>query len=290
MRVLSSSFLAERKKDYNTPVYLYEFWWKTKCTDEEIGVGDGVNRIFYTSNKPVVVNTEIIKCEGKVKHDYDFDWETGKLTFREEIVRSGDPYDVRVPGYTPPVGATVYATYLYEKLETLTSFPRRFTFNGKDYNPFPISHSSISQSTRAGGEALDISLGNADLAISSKILANLENVRGSRVVIRQVFDITGDQTDHPTWTMFIDSVVIQEQQVILSCVGRCDVVEVEVPKRTLSEKCPWRFNDKNCRYHTDREAVPAPEVDDTFCPKTWEACLERNNSRRYGGFDIYARE
>jgi len=171
--------------------------------------------------------------------------------------------------------------YLYElqfgAILYLTSCDVPITFpssGGQIYTPYTISHSDLNQENGQVAEQLSLSIGNADLEMSS-IFAH-EDLRKRRVTIKKVFlDLLSDYRDCMEWVFFVDTVTVEEEVCVFGCTSRVDVIHIKIPRRTFSDKCPWIFKGTECTYPISGPA--------TKCKKSWDDCLVTNKVT-FGGF------
>ena len=148
------------------------------------------------------------------------------------------------------------------------------TFNGNTYNPFPISHSEISENSSTEIETLQISVSNVSRFIQQFCKDN--EMRGKEIKIITVFK---DKLDVPTARIedkyYIDSYEITEKNATFKISTKFDVLGVQLPKRVFTKtNCNWIFKDGSCKYSGN----------ETSCDKTFETCVLLNNVANFGGF------
>jgi len=147
-------------------------------------------------------------------------------------------------------------------------------FNGNTYNPFPISHSEISENSNTEIETLQISVSNVSRFVQQFCKDN--ELRGKEVKIITVFK---DKLDVSTAKIedkyYIDSYEINEKTANFTVSTKFDVLGVNLPKRVFSKNsCKWKFKDSSCKYSGN----------ETSCDKTFESCVTLNNVVNFGGF------
>lgn len=173
-------------------------------------------------------------------------------------------------------------TYLYSLMFSpdllYTSSDAAVVFGGNTYQPYPIIHSNITQESGKDVEQITLTIGNADRIFS--ILFAQKELRRKRIEIKKVFlDLLSDPTYFQGWVFFVDNVSIEEEQCVVNCTSRVDVIYKRLPARTFSDKCPWIFkgNDGYCGYAGG----------DTSCNKAYTDCQNKSNLARFGGFLVF---
>lgn len=148
------------------------------------------------------------------------------------------------------------------------------TFNGNTYNPFPISHSEISENSSTEIETLQISVSNVSRFVQQFCKDN--ELRGKEVKIITVFkDKLNVSTAKIEDKYYIDSYEINEKTAIFTVSTKFDVLGVSLPKRVFTKNsCKWKFKDGSCKYSGN----------ETSCDKTFESCVTLNNVANFGGF------
>jgi len=282
MRVLSESFLDELTKHYSKPVFLYDFFFRKKIVDEEIGVGDGSRQLFHVGVTPVVRMSETIKWGGRNRHYYTMEYATGSVVFHLGYNVLGYPYNVFRESQIPAAGETVYASYVGYSVARYVNFHSAVQWEGFTYAPHLIHHSEVKHSTRFESTTFDVMTNGWE----DFMFQGWPTLRNSIVVIRQIFRGVEGQTQTPYITGFLDTFGVSDAGLTLSFIGRGEVSQLNFPRRTLADKCQWRFNAHFCKFDSERWEPPAPEVDTTFCPKTFSECRRRNNLYNFGGFDF----
>ncbi len=149
------------------------------------------------------------------------------------------------------------------------------TFNNKTYNPFPISHSEISENSNSEIESMQITVSNVSRFVQ-KFCEDVE-MRGKEIKIITVFK---DKLDVSTAKIedkyYIDSYEINEKNAVFTVSTKFDVLGVQLPKRVFTKNnCKWTFKDSNCKYSNSGVG---------HCDKTFDTCVALNNVANFGGF------
>jgi len=158
------------------------------------------------------------------------------------------------------------------------------------YNRAFIKRGDISTNTSGEIDNISLSVPNVDRTLESYI-QNRKNLRGQEVYILTTFAAllpsgstayhVGETPDHRSVLkekFYVDSVYSDENVVEFTCKSRFDLRNMTVPGRTYSRECQWEFRSEEC----DPDGNIAASW--TSCDYTLEACSERNNTERFGGF------
>ena len=149
------------------------------------------------------------------------------------------------------------------------------TFAGVTYIRFPITLDTISENNQSAIDAVKITVSN----ISRLIQAYLENydLRGKKVTIKTVWaDKLNDPDAYIDDIFYIDSYVVDQDNVQFTVTSKFDVQDVELPVRRFSRNyCGWKFKSTECGYSGS----------EVTCKKTKQDCKDvKNNYVRFGGF------
>jgi len=162
------------------------------------------------------------------------------------------------------------------------------------YTAIPIQHDNITENTKGQIDTVNISWGNA----SSEIIAFVENyngLRGCKVTSRQVFRKHLADSEEPNYNayleyiFYIDSCIINNQDVTFSLTSGLDVLETQLPKFTYSrDRCQFPYKGYGC-WLIDENIFKSPIgfIEPTglvTCNKTMDECEQHYNLKRFGGF------
>ena len=172
----------------------------------------------------------------------------------------------------------LYTLFDYDGLGTnlrFAEYKTNITFNSLVYTAFPIEMEAVTENTQAEVDAVRIKVAN----VSRVFQYYLENydLRGKKVTISQVWaDDLATTTNLITYTYYIDKYMSSEKAVILDCLSKFDVADVELPfGKFLRNVCRWGvFKGTECAYAGA----------ETSCNRTMARCRELSNVLRFGAF------
>lgn len=148
------------------------------------------------------------------------------------------------------------------------------TFDGVEYQKFPITHDEISENTAGEIDSTKIQLSN----ISRLIEYYLQNydLRGKKISIKMVFaNLLDDPDAYIEFSNYIDSYTSNVKDVVFSVMSKFDIFNVQLPGRIfLKSHCQWIFKSTECGYAGA----------ETVCNKTRSRCRELGNQLRFGAF------
>jgi lambda family phage minor tail protein L len=168
---------------------------------------------------------------------------------------------------------------LYDKtsnaFKRYTNWPGGVTFDGIDYEHFPIVHDSITEDTTGQIQKASLAMLNVTREVQA-LLDDNDGLRGCPITIMQVWE---DTIDDPTAfiadMLNISDCTITEANVTFSLSSVLDVLNIKLPRRALTRNfCRFRFKGEECAYAGA----------ETNCDKTLNRCRELQNSNRFGGF------
>lgn len=148
------------------------------------------------------------------------------------------------------------------------------SYNGISYNPFPITHDIVGESSKGEVDRVKITVSNISRAIGGYL--SIYDWRGKKVIIKTVWG--NSLTDLDAYlddTYYIDTYTLDEEKVEFTLSSKFDVLEIALPKRTyLRNYCAWKFKSTECGYVGT----------ETSCNKTLTRCRALANQLRFGGF------
>jgi lambda family phage minor tail protein L len=160
-------------------------------------------------------------------------------------------------------------------------------FNGNSYPPVPVEVSGFEASGRGQVARPTLKVANANGAISSLIVQQDYNPLKAEVVrirtFKKFLDATnfsgGNATADPDakteeiW--YIDRVSSENLQFVeFELTAKLDMVNVELPRRKVTEFCPWQYRGERCTYAGTRYY----RVDDVEITKAEMESLAAANS------------
>ena len=178
---------------------------------------------------------------------------------------------------------TVKPIYLYSILynentnsyKRYTSWPGGIEYDGIQYNHYPITHAPFKEDISGKIQKSNISLSNVNREVQA-LLDDNDGLRNKKITITQVwFEHIGDASAFISDTYYISDSVITELKAVLSIASPLDVLNIRLPRRSLTRVfCRFRFKGDECAYAGT----------ETNCNKTLQRCRELENVHRFGGF------
>lgn len=181
------------------------------------------------------------------------------------------------------------------------------TYAGQVYQRIPLSFSGVSVSSDGSIDKASITVANVARTIMP-LLEEHDGLSGFLVSVITVYEkfldftytlaadgaVTAvvnagkDTTAHIRDEFYIDSYSANEQAITFQLNAVVDF-DVKVPRRRFTPfSCYARFRDpESCGYPATcipTVAIPVPDTTLTFCDKSLDACINRCNSARFGGF------
>ena len=138
-------------------------------------------------------------------------------------------------------------------------------FNGKTYPAVPVEVSGFESSAKGVMPRPTVKFGNANGAISSLLVQqDLNPLRAEVVRIRtfkKFLDAVNFSSGNPTadpdarteehW--YIDRVADENLQFVeFELTAKLDLVNIELPRRKVTEFCPWKYRGGRCTYSANR--------------------------------------
>lgn len=156
-----------------------------------------------------------------------------------------------------------------------TSWAGSVTFDGINYQFYPISHSSISEEVSGQIQKATVTISNVNREIQA-LLDEYDGFRDRQIIITQVWAQTlADPTAFISDTLAVKEVSVNERKVTLSLASELDVLNIRIPRKVMTRTfCRFSFKSAECGY-TGSE---------TRCNRTLNRCRELENQSRFGAF------
>ena len=137
-------------------------------------------------------------------------------------------------------------------------------------------------------------------AVESDV-ADALTTEGGNSLIMQTFNDTADPNAKIVETWYIDRVSGENQQFVeFELAPKIDLININLPRRTIEEFCPWEYKGEECGYNEtncftvndasipdDQKIIENGEVVNDICGKRLSSCQKRfgtGNDLPYGGF------
>jgi len=159
------------------------------------------------------------------------------------------------------------------------------------YTGLPVSSESIKTTIQSGSPSINLSVPNIDRAIEA-VIQNSNYLRSRDITFLTTFGpflpsgndyryvgSTPDKNAVMKEKLYIDSVQSNEQVVTFTCKTKFSLRQAILPRRKFTRECSWTYGDLNCDFSSSVNTASFPT-----CDYTLDACRERSNSKRYGGF------
>ncbi len=146
------------------------------------------------------------------------------------------------------------------------------TWGGHHYLPYVESRSTIDRIDGPEFDRVSVTLSNVDLEMAQMILGS--RIEGRKIVIRKIDrNVSNDSIVLFNGRMERPN-KINEKSVVIEAFELLGSIQHEIPARTFSLLCPFRFKGEECGY----------EGEETECSKSWAACSAYSNTANFGGF------
>jgi len=195
-----------------------------------------------------------------------------------------------------------YIIYLYElyyrgESEAPLRFARTFedfVGDGNTYIAIPITHEVITQASTGEVDRVRIFAANGPLVggkpgksgpqYNLAALLSGEDIRTRRGRILAVSPNAPDEWAE-IFSGIVSSVAWNRSNINVTATSRLDVMPILTPQRMHLRACYWRFNGPFCRYKYESTKMdPATGSPFISCPHTPDACEQRGNTPRFGGW------
>ena len=166
---------------------------------------------------------------------------------------------------------------------------------GEKYNPLGAKVRRI----RTFAKFIDTAnFSQGSLFASDADITDVLTTEDADSLIMQSFNDTADPQAKLVETWYIDRVASENQEFVeFELAPKLDLVNVQIPRRTIEEVCPWKYREAECGYTGDKCFT----VDDALittgtqeqkrsadvCGKRLKSCQKRfgrNNDLPFGGF------
>jgi len=156
----------------------------------------------------------------------------------------------------------------------LAGYDVNVTYDGLEYQAFPIEHERIGQNSNGEVDSCRVKLANVNRLLS--FYTEQYEFYLKKVTIKTVFaDLLSDASAYRDDIYYILSYAVSESVAEFELTSRFNVLQVQLPGRVyLRNHCKWDFKSARCGYS-------GPE---TECSKTLTQCRIYANELRYGGF------
>ena len=156
-----------------------------------------------------------------------------------------------------------------------TNWSGGVTFDGINYQYYPILHSNISEEVSGQIQKASITISNVNREIQS-LLDEYDGFREKPIIIMQVWEQTlSDPTAFISDMLSVKEVSVTERKVTLTLASELDVLNVRIPRKVMTRTfCRFAFKNAECGY-TGSE---------TRCNRTLNRCRELENQSRFGAF------
>ena len=159
------------------------------------------------------------------------------------------------------------------------------------YTGLPLQREAIKTDIQGNSPTINLSVPNTDRVIEA-VIQNNNYLRGMGITFLTTFGpfmpsgnnykyigTTPDKNAVIKEKFYIDSVQSDENVVTFSCKTKFSLRQAILPKRKFSRECSWTYLSDECDYSSSINTASFPT-----CDYTLDACRERSNSTRYGGF------
>ena len=166
---------------------------------------------------------------------------------------------------------------------------------GEQYNPLGAKVRRI----RTFAKFIDTAnFSQGSLFASDADITDVLTTEGADSLIMQSFNDTADPQAKLVETWYIDRVASENQQFVeFELAPKLDLVNVQIPRRTIEEFCPWKYRESECGY-TGRECfdindqkittgTQEQKEDADICGKRLKSCQKRfgrDDDLPFGGF------
>lgn len=161
-----------------------------------------------------------------------------------------------------------------ETLDTLT-------YNGDTYIGAPLSHGQITKDDNSAVNKLSIEVSNVALQISGIIANRGDIINNAPAVLTLVFLDLSTNNIVSGYTQILyagkcNNLELNYETAKMDIETELGGYELQAPVMKYRNNCQWRrFKDCRCGY-TGTEF--------TTCDRSWDNCVERNNTQNYGGY------
>jgi len=130
-------------------------------------------------------------------------------------------------------------------------YPESVTFAGQEYSPLPAIFDTLSESSEAKIEGVQVQVANANREVSAYLENN--NIIGNKVVLKIVSTSElSDANSCLSFTYRINRVQVTDQAAVFELGGE-QLYVLQLPKqRFIRTRCRWRYKDENCGYPGDK--------------------------------------
>jgi len=156
-----------------------------------------------------------------------------------------------------------------------TSWSGGVTFDGIDYEFYPITHSSMGEDGTGSIQKGSVVISNANREMQA-LLDEYDGFRERPLTITQVWEQTLlDPTAFISDTLAVKEVSITEKRVSLTLSSELDVLSIRIPRKVMTRTfCRFSFKGVECAYAGA----------ETRCNRTLNRCRELENQARFGAF------
>lgn len=156
-----------------------------------------------------------------------------------------------------------------------TSWSGGVTFDGIDYQFYPIAHSSLAEDNSGKIQRVTVFIANATREVQA-LLDEYDGFRERALTITQVWEQTLlDPTAFISDTLAVKEVSVTESKVTLSLSSELDVLNIKIPRKVMTRTfCRFSFKSAECAYAGS----------ETRCNRTLNRCRELENEARFGAF------
>jgi len=146
------------------------------------------------------------------------------------------------------------------------------TFNGVEYQKFPITHDEISEN--ASGELPSTSVQVSNISRLIEAYLQSYDLRGKKVTIKMVYaNLLDDPDCYVEFSRYIDSYTSNVRDVVFTLMSKLSVIGVQVPLTIFStRRCQHLFKGTRCGYAGA----------ETECNHTRARCRVLGNQTRFG--------
>jgi len=288
MKNLNPEYLDRVSQEEYSSIYLFDFHLRYRKTDEFQDYDDPtLDYRKFGLSELAILNSIRVRWSPLDSndiftiHDWDYDQDLNEI-----MIRDVWEYTTTVGGQQwkfergCEIGSTIYVNYSYYKIFRFAQFPENVQYAGATYTAWPIGFDHIEYDLFGGSSRCRINMSAVDLSFLHEI-QDIEII-GSLVTIHQeVWPFVGGT--HPIWMLRIAGYEFTEETISIQCDPLISFPLGRRPMRRFHYKCPWSFNDQNCRYSTDTRYKPPAA---TYCDKTYLMCRSLGNEYNFGGFDI----
>ena len=166
---------------------------------------------------------------------------------------------------------------------------------GEQYNPLGAKVRRI----RTFAKFIDTAnFSQGSLFASDADITDVLTTEDADSLIMQSFNDTADPQAKLVETWYIDRIASENQQFVeFELAPKLDLVNVQIPRRTIEEVCPWQYRGSECGYEGDKcftvdDALIVTGTEEQkknadVCGKRLKSCQKRfgrDNDLPFGGF------